>query len=176
MGPTDFETKPAMDMQVSTPVDADGFAIDDLHQPVPDKWARLPYNTRQRLSRAYLERLVREAARPVKLNTTGTGATWYSTKACVKWGVSKGWVEIAREKYDHRLKRLSDVLLGTDVIFIANGKVIAVQAAGRSEKKHHYQRFLDRGGIEKAQRLQIEVWYAEFLRDVLEPVLLEQWA
>jgi hypothetical protein len=119
-----------------------------------------------------------EAARKTK----APGHKRFSTQYGVEWGRSQKqpngqpWVVIDREGYDHRLKRHHDLELGLDVIFDDGVGRVGVQAAGVGERKAHYQRFLDRGGVEKAQRRRTRVIYLEFVKGNKTPVREEVWA
>lgn len=152
--------------------DDDGLVIPELWRHSVERWTKLPYTWRLKRSREYLA----ELAKPAKVARAYTSAPRFSTDACIKWGRSQGWKLIDRERYDARLKRHHDLLLGADAMMEGPDGIIYVQGAGRSEKKVHLERFESRGGIEKAQRLKVRFVYVEFDRHNSEPLLTEWWA
>lgn len=104
------------------------------------------------------------------------GATRFSTDYAVAYGRRQGWKLLDRERYDYRLKRHFDTLMGSDAMFEHDGQVILVQAAGKSERKEHYGRFCERGGKETAARRGWRFIYMEFERGSKEPAKMEEWA
>lgn len=153
-------------------VDADGLAVPDIWQPRPDKWLRLPLAFRKRQSDQYLARL---SASPKPEKTHGPGATRFTTDYAIRWGRKQGWKLIERESYDYRTRRHHDCQLGTDAIFEGPNGLIGIQGAGRHERAIHYQRFLDRGGPEKAALRHIQIIYLEFERGNFTPLKEEIW-
>jgi len=103
--------------------------------------------------------------------------TRFTTDYAVEWGRAQGWLLIDRERFDFRTKRHHDLELGVDAIF--DNRVdarVGVQGAGKGERKHHRERFEERGGEATAKRRNLQVFYAEFVRGDKTPILLEQWA
>lgn len=164
----------AFDPAPEAHIDADGFLISDTWQPRPDKWEKLPYKTRQGLSEAYTARLAKEAAKKPK--TYRPGAKRFTTDYAIEWGRKQGWKLVEREGYDFRTQRHHDTMLGTDAIFDDGDGLVGIQGAGKGEKTPHYQRFIERGGPEKAKRRSIRIFYVEFVRGNKTPILTEQWA
>lgn len=154
--------------------DRDGLAVPPLWQGNRRRWDALPLVTRQTSSQTYIERLAQEAAPKAAAKPY---AARFTTDYAIRWGKRQGWKLIEREVYDYRTKRHHDLELGVDAIFddMVDGR-IGVQGAGRSERREHYQRFLDRGGVEKSRRRHIRVCYVEFDRGTHEPAVLEWWA
>jgi hypothetical protein len=148
-----------------------------------EKWDSLAEATQRKLSNIFQDRKAREAAaakaaaekKPrAKRAATGTFTTQYATD----WAKSKGWKIIDRERYDYRTKRHHDLQLGIDLLVEdpSEDGMIGIQAAGVGERAPHYQRFLDRGGPEKAKRRSIRIVYVEFVRGNKTPVSEERWA
>ena len=152
--------------------DADGLLIPPLWQHSA-KWGKLPLSIRSKKSKAYEETL---NAPPKKEKERRPGFTTFTTKYAIAYGRSLGWTLLDRENYNHRTKRTHDLMLGMDVMFDDGNGLVMVQAAGRSERKAHWQRFEERGGEEKARRRQIRCLYWEFERGTKSPILEEQWA
>jgi hypothetical protein len=167
----DYADSPAMGG--SAFVDADGLTIPELWRNTVEKWSKLPYTWRLKRSREYLAELAAVKQPSTKARTS---APRFSTDACIAWGRSKGWKLIDRERYDARLKRHHDLLLGADAMMEGPTGIIYIQGAGRSEKKVHRERFDARGGIEKARRLKVQFVYVEFDRGTATPILEEWWA
>ena len=147
------------------------------------KWDSLAEATKRKLSNIFQDRKAREAAatkaaaekKPrAKRSTSGTFTTQYA----IDWAKSNGWKVIDRERYDYRTKRHHDLQLGIDLLVEdpAEDGMIGIQAAGQGERAPHYQRFLDRGGPEKAKRRSIRIVYVEFVRGNKKPILEERWA
>lgn len=157
------------------PCDVDGLPISDTYQPVPDKWAALPYKTRQTLSAAYLARL-EKALQPKKIVTPGPGT--FTTAYTIEWGRKQGWKLVDRERYDARTKRHHDAMLGMDAIFEdpETMQLIGIQGAGRYEKAEHWERFCQRGGVARAKARNMRCIYLEFVRGTKTPILREDWA
>lgn len=153
--------------------DADGLVIPELWQLRPDKWAKLPLRFREEHSNDFL---VKQARPPKAEKKRRPGVTRFSTDAAIAWGRSKGWKLLDRERYDARLKRHHDLLLGADAMMETDTGVVLVQGAGRSERKEHRKRFEDRGGIAKAYKLGMKFVYVEFERGAKAPALEEWWA
>ena len=99
----------------------------------------------------------------------------FSTDYAIEWGKKQGWKLVDRERYDHRTKRAHDLMLGMDAIMEGPEGLIGIQGAGRSERKPHWERFCARGGVEKAARRHLQIYYVEFDRGNKEPVLTERW-
>lgn len=104
------------------------------------------------------------------------GVKRFSTQYAIDWGRSQGWKLTAREGYDHRLRRHFDLMLGMDAQFDTGDGIAMVQGAGLGERKKHYTRFEERGGVAKAQRMGISCYYVEFERGCKAPKLMEVWA
>lgn len=140
---------------------------------LPEKWAAKSHKERLRLIEQH-ERVNR--LEPAKVSS-GPGPSRFTTDAGVRWGKEKGWKVMDRERFDARTKRHHDCMLGMDVIFDTMGSegMAGVQAAGLSERAAHWQRFEQRGGIEKARRLSITIYYLEFVRGEKEPRKVEKW-
>jgi hypothetical protein len=163
--------------------DGDGLAIPEFWQGARRKWDRLALPVRKRFSGAYVLELL--SRKPKKAKQQGAPATRFTTDYAVKWGrrqkharvSAKTWQLIDREHYDYRTKRHHDLELGVDAIFDDGGDYrIGIQGAGKGERSVHYQRFMDRGGPEKAARRRLKVLYLEFERGNHEPILKEEWA
>jgi len=86
------------------------------------------------------------------------------------------WKLIDRERYNHLTKRHHDLEGGVDAIFDAGDVRVGVQGAGKGERLVHRQRFENRGGIAKAQRRGLHIYYVEFVRGNKTPILVERWA
>lgn len=136
-----------------------------------DKWFALPEKERIRRIEQH-ERIFR----PEPLKESRPGVTRFSTQYGVEWGKKQGWKMLDRERYDARTKRHHDLMLGVDALFdtlIAG--MAGVQAAGLGERAAHWQRFCERGGVEKARRLGIKIYYLEFARGDRTPRKVEEW-
>ena len=154
--------------------DVDGLVIPALWQSQPLKWAKQPLTWRAKKSRDYLDGLQRAAITPKVVKPY---ASRFSTAAAIDWGKRQGWRVLAKEWHDRKTQRTHDAEFGMDVLFInTTGRAVGVQGAGRYEREPHYQRFMQRGGVDEARRLNLEIYYLEFVRGVAEPVLKERWA
>ena len=100
----------------------------------------------------------------------------FSTQCAIAWGRKRGWDLLDRERYDYRLKRHHDCLMGSDALFETATGMAGVQGAGRSERKTHRDRFENMGGAAKAMKLGIGFWYVEFDSLTHEVVREERWA
>jgi hypothetical protein len=162
------------DLQPNEPVlDADGIRV-----PLPYRndlggcWMRLPKASRKRMSGdddAFREKYETKPAAPRQKP--------YSTQYAVDWGKKQGWNVIDREAYNFLTKRHHDCELGMDVIF-DDGKQgrVGVQAAGKGERKVHWDRFTAAGGVETAKRRAIRILYVVFERGNKTPLDIEEWA
>lgn len=113
---------------------------------------------------------------PRQLRSTQAGIKWGQRQKKVD-GTGRPWVLIDQENYNYKTRRHHDLQLGLDALFDDGGQgMVGIQSAGRYERKEHYQRFLDRGGPEKAKRRGIRVIYLEFVAGNPEPVVQEVWA
>jgi hypothetical protein len=154
-------------------LDRDGCLVPPLWRHNPSRWLSLPLSVRRRKSETYRAEL---ATKP-KEKRQANYAPPFSTQYAIDWGRSKGWKLIDRENYDFKNKHHHDLELGLDAMFDDGGfGRVGVQGAGRYEKAEHYQRFLDRGGVDKARRRGVRVLYLEFERGNKEPLLQEWWA
>ena len=147
--------------------------IDKDGVPVPEnwlthKWEAMPLAWRK----AY------EPPKPLRPDSpsTGNGASRFTTQYAIEWGKKQGWKLIDRERYDARLKRHHDLMLGVDALFETPDGMVGVQGASKSERAAHYRRFEERGGIDRATRLHVGVVYLEFERGNKAPVVTEVWA
>lgn len=168
--------KPETEYQPQSTVvrDRDGFIVPELWRSAIERWEALPKSSRQRSSEFDEAKLAAQATKKPK--QAREFAPRFSTDAALKWGRKKGWKLIDRENYNHKVRRSHDLMLGMDLLFDTPDGMVAVQAAGKSERKEHYQRFLDRGGIETARRRHVAIIYAEFERGNPEPIKEERWA
>ena len=161
------------DLQPGEPViDPDGFRV-----PLPYRndlggcWMRLPKASRKRISGdddAFREKY---ETKPVAAKQKP-----YSTQYAVDWGKKQGWKVIDREAYNFLTKRHHDCELGMDVIFDDGKGRVGVQAAGKSERKVHWDRFVKAGGAETAKRRSIRILYFVFERGNKAPLEIEEWA
>lgn len=154
--------------------DADGLLIDDTYKNVPHKWAKLPYSLRKRLSEYQEEHNAKMAAKKPKQTriNPGTYTTQYAVDECRR----RKWRIVDRERYDARLKRHHDLMLGMDLIVDDGGKgLLLIQAAGKGERASHWRKFIERGGTENALRLGVRVLYWVFERHVPSPIEEEKW-
>lgn len=157
--------------------DRDGLAVPTFWQPAIHKWEKLALQVRQKFSLAYLEALEKVAQKPLpSAPQVRAPAKRFTTEYGGRWGKRQGWKEIERERYDFRTGRHHDLQLGVDLMFDDGDGMIGVQAAGKGERTPHYQRFLERGGPEKAKRRHIRIVYVEFVRGKPDPVFYEEWA
>lgn len=150
---------------------------DGLRVPLPYRndlggaWNRMAKATRRSVSEgddAFREKY--EAAKPADRQKP------YSTQYAVDWGKKQGWKVIDREAFNFMTKRHHDCELGMDVIFDDGEGRIGVQAAGKGERKAHYDRFVQRGGVETARRRAIRILYVVFERGNKTPIETEVWA
>lgn len=140
---------------------------------------------RYRRQRAVVEaervRIEREAKASAPL-LRKAAAKRFTTDYGVEWGGKqigaddRPWALIDRERFDPRTMRHHDLELGLDAIFDDGAGRVGIQAAGVGERAAHRKRFLDRGGVEKAERRRTKVIYLEFERGVKAPVKEEVWA
>lgn len=107
---------------------------------------------------------------------TRPGATRFSTEYAIKWAKALGWQILDRERYDARLKRHHDLILGSDAMALSPSGVVLIQGAGRHERPQHRRRFDERGGVPKAEQAKMRFVYLEFERGDLKPKLEEWWA
>ena len=155
-----------------TVLDRDGFRV-----PLPYRndlggvWNRMAKTTRRRVSED--DDAFREKYEPKR---AAKAAKPYSTKYAVSWGKKQGWKVIDREEFNFLTKRHHDCELGTDVIFDDGEGRVGVQAAGKSERKVHWDRFMAAGGPETAQRRGIRILYVVFERGNKTPIEIETWA
>ncbi len=164
-------------------LDPDGLPVPEVWQGNPQRWAALPLSVRQ--SRAAPPVADNSptpfgADRPARVPQPDRAprpyAKRYTTDYAVGWGRKQGWTLIERERYDFRTKRHHDLMLGVDALFEGPDGMIGVQGAGKSERKAHWDRFLARGGPDKAARRHIKICYAEFERGNKTPITVEWWA
>jgi hypothetical protein len=119
--------------------------------------------------------LIQEAEQKKAANV-GKGNTRFSTDYAIRYCRSLGWKLMDRERFDYRLKRHFDTFMGSDAMFDTPDGIALVQAGGKCERAEHYRRFVDRGGIEMAQKRHWEFIYMEFVRGSKTPILEEKWA
>jgi len=146
------------------------------------KWASLSEATQRKLSNIHQDRISRENAKAAadaqkKPRAKPAHSGTFTTQYAIDWAKSKGWKIIDRERYDARTKRHHDLQLGIDLLAEdpTQDGMIGIQAAGVGERAPHYQRFMDRGGPEKAKRRSIRIVYVEFVRGNKTPVSEEKW-
>lgn len=171
-------------------LDHDGLLIPVFWRANPAKWMLQALEVRQRWSEsdalaqaAKAEREAAKEARKAKQGTRRHGSA-FTTKAAKAWGRAQGWKLLDEERSSAYQKggkwhrRTNDLMIGADLMFedpTATG-IILVQAGGRSERKRHWQRFTERGGLKACLQRGCRFYYVEFDRGVAEPILCEQWA
>lgn len=150
-------------------LDADGIPIPEHW--IQEKWEKMPAGWRKAYSDGHFAPKPEPA--PKKRRVAGKR---FSTDYAIEWGRKQGWKLLDRERYDARLKRHHDLMMGVDALFETPDGMVGVQGAGLSEHKAHYQRFTDRGGVPRAQKLHVRVVYLEFARGDKTPRKVEWWA
>lgn len=137
-------------------------------------WLRKNHTTRLILAAKLIDSVEADVRRGTRRTASaGLRAPNFSTRYAKEWGEAQGWKVIDSERFTHG--HYQDCVMGVDVIFDADGQRIGVQGAGRYERAEHYQRFLDWGGVDRANRLQMKVIYLEFVRGNKTPVVREDW-
>lgn len=164
----DLSAFASCDAESAARLDADGIPIPDHW--VREKWQKLPLGFRRNYNEG------RAPEPEPKTKTPRPGASRFSTAYAIEWGRKQGWKLIDRERYDARTKRHHDLMLGVDAMFETADGLVGVQGAGRSERKAHYDRFEQRGGVARAGKLHIKVCYVEFERGEKTPKVVEWWA
>lgn len=154
-------------------LDRDGLVVPELWRHSLEKWETLALPVREKFSANYV---TAQKAKPPSNATRRAAATRFTTDYAVRWGRRKGWQLIDRERYDYRLKRHHDLMLGVDALMDDGNGLIGIQGAGKSERASHWERFKQRGGVAVAARRHIRIYYLEFIRESFDPVREEQWA
>lgn len=160
---------------VDAPRDKDGIVIPPLYRTelARVKWERYPIEYRRR--REAEDAMFTAATKP-KEKQHRPAAKRYTTDYAIEWGRKQGWKDLDRERYDFRLRRHHDLVLGSDAMMESPDGIVFIQGAGRSERKEHRTRFESRGGVAKAQALHARFVYLEFERGDKAPKVLEWWA
>ena len=156
-------------------VDPDGILVPPMWRGSRN-WSSFPLSVRKSLSERYQSEMARLAEKEAKKRPGGSGAKRFSTQYGVDWARKQGWTLLRREYYDVRTKRHHDVDFGMDAVFDDGESLVAIQAAGKSERAAHYRRFLERGGPDAAAKRRMRVLYLEFVRGNKTPVSIETWA
>ena len=155
-------------------LDKDGILVPPMWRGSKN-WDGFPLSVRQNLSDRYRSEMARLAEKEARKRPSA-GAKRFSTQYGVDWARKQGWTLLRREYYDARTKRHHDVDLGMDAVFDDGESLVAIQAAGKSERAAHYRRFLERGGPDAAAKRRMRVLYLEFVRGNRTPVVVETWA
>lgn len=141
-----------------------------------EKWARMGDVSRKAVLSVHAALNPKPPeAKPEKAKREVNWAPPFSTDCAIAWGKRQGWTLLDRERYNHKTKRHADLQLGMDAMFESPTGLVMVQGAGRHEKREHLDRFMQRGGPEKARRRHLAIYYVEFERGNREPLLVECW-
>lgn len=169
-----LERAPILVLEDTGMVDADGIPVPPFWQQARRRWDTLALSTRRKFAEE--AQYMRQSKPQPKERRPGTGATRFTTQYAIEYGRKQNWTLVDRENYDSRTKRHHDLQLGLDAIFDDGEGLVGIQGAGQSERKEHWDRFADRGGVEKAKRRHIRILYLEFVRGNKTPVKQEWWA
>jgi hypothetical protein len=155
-------------------LDSDGLPIPDspLGPYRREVWEKMPPSLRAKLRARWLGEEPPKEPKPRR-----PAAKRYTTEYAIKWGRKQGWRLLDRERYDARLKRHHDLILGADAMFDGGERgLVLVQGAGKSERAEHRRRFEAGGGEARCKALHISFVYIEFVREDYAPIKEEHWA